>query len=95
MMNFLSLSLTPTTLIAVNHQLKVPKSFKLTVHATPSTYKYPELMKKEEEKVVGKLETAVLSTTAKVKARIDRKNKAEGNDVEMSAADEAIEEKKE
>lgn len=65
------------------------------MHATPSTYKYPELMKKEEEKVVGKLETAVLSTTAKVKARIDRKNKAEGNDVEMSVVDEAIEEKKE
>lgn len=66
----------------------MPKSFKLTVHATPSTYKYPELMKKEEEKIVGKLETAVLSTTAKVKARIDRKNKAEGNDVEMSVVDE-------
>lgn len=53
-------------------------------------------MKKEEEKIVGKLETAVLSTTAKVKARIDRKHKAEGNDVEMSVADEvALEEKKE
>lgn len=51
-------------------------------------------MKKEEEKVVGKIETAVLSTTAKVKARIDRKNKADGHDVEMSVLDEPVEEKK-
>lgn len=36
-----------------------------------------------------KVETVVLSTTNKVKARIDRKNKAEGGaDVEMSVADE-------
>ena len=50
MLNFISLALTPTTLIAVNQKLKVPKSFKITVKATPSTYKYPELMKKKEEK---------------------------------------------
>lgn len=97
MLNFLSLALTPTTLIAVNHKLKVPKSFKITVKATPSTYKYPELMKKKEAKVAEKVVTAVLSTTAKVKARADRKTKAEGGDVEMSVADpaeNAVEEKK-
>jgi len=88
MLNFLSLALTPTTLIAVNSKLKVPKSFKVTVKATPSTYKYPELMKKKEEKVAEKVETAVLSTTAKVKARADRKSKAEGGDVEMTEAPE-------
>jgi len=55
MLNFLSLALTPTTLIAVNSKLKVPKSFKVTVKATPSTYKYPELMKKKEEKVAEKV----------------------------------------
>jgi 26S proteasome regulatory subunit N2 len=96
MLNFLSLSLTPTALIAVNHQLKVPKSFKVTSMDKPSTYKYPELMKKQEEKVKEKVETVVLSTTAKVKARTDRKNKAEGGDVEMSEApaDATKEEKK-
>lgn len=85
MLNFLSLALTPTTLIAVDHNLKVPKSFKFTVKATPSTFKYPELMKKKETKAAEKIETAVLSTTAKVKARNDRKTK--GGDVEMSVAD--------
>jgi 26S proteasome regulatory subunit N2 len=74
----------------------VPKSFKFTSLDKPSTYKYPELMKKQEEKVKEKVETVVLSTTAKVKARTDRKNKAEGGDVEMSEApvDAAKEEKK-
>lgn len=74
MLNFLSLALTPTTLIAVDHQLKVPKSFRMTVKATPNTYKYPELMKKKEEKKTEKVETAVLSTTNKVKARNQKKN---------------------
>ena len=87
MLNFLTLALTPTTYIAVNHKLKVPKSFKFTVKATPSTYRYPELLKKKEEKAKEKVETAVLSTTAKVKARNDRKAKAEGGDVEMSVID--------
>ena len=36
-------------------------------------------MKKDEGKTKEKVETAVLSTTAKVKARNERKNKAEGN----------------
>jgi 26S proteasome regulatory subunit N2 len=86
MMNFLPLALTPTILIGVNHQLKVPKSFNFTVHATPSTFKYPEMTKKKEKEEKGKVETAVLSTTAKVKARIDRKHRADGGDVEMSVA---------
>jgi len=86
MLNFLSLALTPTTLIAVNHKLKVPKSFKIIVKAAPNTFSYPELLKKKEVKAVEKVETAVLSTTAKVKARHDRKHKAEGGDVEMTSA---------
>jgi hypothetical protein len=48
MLNFLSLSLTPTTLIGVNHKLKVPKAFKFVVKTTQSTFKYPEMMKKKE-----------------------------------------------
>lgn len=46
-------------------------------------FKYPEFLKKEENKEKTKVETAVLSTTAKVKARVDRKRK-DGGDVEMS-----------
>lgn len=88
MLNFLSLSLTPTAIIAVNHKLKVPKSFKIISKDKPSTYKYPELLKKQEEVKKEKVETVVLSTTAKVKARVERK-KAEGGDVEMTDANEA------
>lgn len=85
MLNFLSLALTPTHLIAVDHNLKVPKSFKLTVKATPATYKYPEMMKKKETTEKKKVETAILSTTTKVEARL--KKRKQGDDVEMSQAD--------
>jgi len=79
LLNFISLSFTPTALIAVNKDLKVPKSFSFVSQAKPSTFKYPEFLKKDEGKTKEKIETAVLSTTAKVKARTERKKKGEGN----------------
>lgn len=83
MLNFVTLAMTPTAMIAVNKDLKVPKSFQVKLNAKPSLFKYPEFLKKEENKEKTKVETAVLSTTAKVKARVDRKKK-DGGDVEMS-----------
>jgi 26S proteasome regulatory subunit N2 len=80
LLNFISLSLTPTALIGVSENLKVPKSFSFVSNAKPSTYKYPDFLKKEEGKEKEKVETAVLSTTAKVKARAGRKNKTDGNE---------------
>lgn len=74
----MSLALTPTALIGVNENLKVPKSFTFVSNAKPSLYKYPDFLKKEEGKEWTKVETAVLSTTAKVKARVGRKQKADG-----------------
>lgn len=74
LMNFVTLAMTPTALVGVNKDLKVPKSFSVQMNAKPSTYAYPEMMKKEEGKSKEKVETAVLSTTAKVKARKDRKD---------------------
>jgi 26S proteasome regulatory subunit N2 len=91
MLNFLTLALTPTALIAVDTNLKVPKSFKLTIKSTPSTYKYPELMKKQANKEAKKVETAVLSTTDKVAAR--KKKRQTGEDIEM--ANEETEQKNE
>mmetsp|Transcript_39587 Transcript_39587/g.38113 ORF Transcript_39587/g.38113 Transcript_39587/m.38113 type:complete len:107 (-) Transcript_39587:381-701(-) len=78
LMNFLTLSLTPTALIGLNSELKVPKSFTFVSNAKPSTFKYPEFLKRDENKQGGKVETAVLSTTVKVKARNDRKQKTDG-----------------
>jgi 26S proteasome regulatory subunit N2 len=109
LLNFLSLSLTPTALIGVNENLKVPKSFAIVSNAKPSLYKYPDFLKKEEGKEKEKVETAVLSTTAKVKARVGRKQKAENevggvtpatpseekkNDVEMADEEKKKEEEK-
>lgn len=78
LLNFLSLAFTPTALIGVSEQLKVPKSFTIVSNAKPSTFKYPEFLKKDEDKEKEKVETAVLSTTAKVKARVGRKAKLDG-----------------
>lgn len=100
LLNFLSLSLTPTALIGLNKDLKVPKSFAFISNAKPSMYKYPDFLKKEESKKGEKVETAVLSTTVKVRARNDRKNKPEGGgndetkDKEMTHEDEKKEEEK-
>ena len=86
MLNFVTLAMTPTAMIAVNKDLKVPKSFTIKLNAKPSLFKYPEFLKKEEKKENAKVETAVLSTTAKVKARVDRKKK-DGGDAEMSVSE--------
>jgi len=69
-------------LVGVDKNLKVPKSFSFTSKAKPKTYQYPELKKKAEIVAKEKVETFTLSTTAKVKARVDRKRGTAG-DVEM------------
>lgn len=48
LMNFLSLSLTPTELVGVDENMKVPKSFSFVSNAKPSMYKYPDFIKKDE-----------------------------------------------
>lgn len=73
MLNFIHLALAPTALIGLNKDLKVPKSFKCISNVKPSTYKYPEFIKVDAGKKKDKVQTAVLSTTTKAKARKDRK----------------------
>jgi len=73
MLNFITLSLTPTALIGLNKDLKVPKSFKCISNAKPSIYRYPEFIKVDKDKKKDKVATAVLSTTTKAKARKERK----------------------
>lgn len=67
LLNFICLSMTPTALIGLDEQLKVPKSFKFSSNAKPSNFAYPEMLKKEEKKKGEKVETAQLSTANKVK----------------------------
>lgn len=74
MLNFLNLALTPTAIIGINDKLKVPKSFKSISNAKPSMYKYPEMLKVDDNKKKEKVTVAVLSTTDKAKARKARKD---------------------
>lgn len=91
LLNFLSLTLSPTALVGLDENLKVPKSFKVVSKAKPSLYKYPEFLKREENKKEEKVTTAVLSTTAKVKAK---KKGDEGMQVETPAEEAKQEEEK-
>lgn len=72
LMHFLSLSFSSTLLIGLNKEFDVPVDFQVTCNAPASMFAYPSIEEKKEEK--NKLvATAVLSTTAKAKAREARK----------------------
>ena len=61
--HFLSLSFTPTAVIALDKNLQMPE-FPFRVDAKPSLFAYPEKIKPQEKKV-EKLKTAVLSVSKK------------------------------
>ena len=70
--HFLSLAFAPTMLIGLNKDFDMPTSFAVTCNAPPSMFAYPKVEeKKEDEKKL--VATAVLSTTARAKAREARK----------------------
>ena len=94
MLNFVSLALTPTALIGLNENLKVPKSFRWVSNAKPSTYKYPEFIKVDKDKKKEKITTAVLSITTKAKARKDRKEGKTGEEPPSPEPKKTDEEKK-
>ncbi|THD26271.1 26S proteasome non ATPase regulatory subunit [Fasciola hepatica] len=75
--NFISLALTPTTLIALNKDLKMPK-MQFRSNAKPSAFAYPQPLQPEKEKKREKVETAILSITAKQrKKEADKKQHKE------------------
>ncbi|KAE8232672.1 hypothetical protein CF326_g2293 [Tilletia indica] len=96
--HFASLAFTPTALIGLDRELRIPE-FEFRSNARPSWFAYPTAAKVEKEKRVEKVETAVLSTTVKVKARLKRKEKEEaaeaagGMDVDEPASATTAEEK--
>ncbi|GFP92861.1 26S proteasome non-ATPase regulatory subunit 1 homolog a [Phtheirospermum japonicum] len=69
---FISLSFSPTALIGLNHDLKVPK-FDFLSHAKPSLFEYPKPTVVPTATSAVKLPTAVLSTSARAKARVTKK----------------------
>ncbi|WVQ86283.1 hypothetical protein IAT38_008451 [Cryptococcus sp. DSM 104549] len=74
----LGLAFTPTAVIAVDEDIKVPK-VELECNARPSLFAYPATEKKVDEKKKEKAKAAVLSTTARAKAR-ERVKKAEAGE---------------
>uniref|UniRef100_A0A0D6QRD2 26S proteasome non-ATPase regulatory subunit 1 homolog n=1 Tax=Araucaria cunninghamii TaxID=56994 RepID=A0A0D6QRD2_ARACU len=65
---FLSLSFAPTAFVGLNYDLKVPK-FEFLSHAKPSLFEYPRPTTPTTAASAVKLPAAVLSTSAKAKAR--------------------------
>ncbi|CAH8821235.1 unnamed protein product [Trichobilharzia szidati] len=75
--NFISLAFTPTALIALNKDLNMPK-MQFRSNAKPSVFAYPQPLQQEKEKKREKVETAILSITAKQrKKEADRKQHKE------------------
>ena len=72
--HFLSLSFTPTSVIALDQDLEVP-SFKFHSATRPSLFDYPPEQEAKIEDAPEKVKTAVLSTTAQAKRRAQRKEK--------------------
>ncbi|KAL6716527.1 proteasome regulatory particle base subunit [Lecanora helva] len=72
--HFLSLSLTPTSFIALNQDLVVP-NFKCYSATRPSLFDYPPEQETKTEDAVEKVKTAILSTTAQAKRRAQKKEK--------------------
>lgn len=80
--HFLSLSFVPTGIIALNKDLEVP-DFNFVCNTKPSVFDYPPVAEEAVEAAPEKVETAVLSTTAKARQRAKLKAKevaAKGQD---------------
>jgi len=73
--HFLCLSFTPTAIIGLNKDLKMPV-FKFKSNAKPSLFAYPPEVKPPVTKAPQKMRTAELSITKKAKARANRKEQS-------------------
>lgn len=83
--HFISLTFTPTALIGLNSDLKMPK-IEYKSNAKPSLYGYPAPLEEKKEKEREKVSTAVLSITAKAKKKEAEKKKEEKMDVDEPAS---------
>ncbi|SCV74944.1 BQ2448_7973 [Microbotryum intermedium] len=75
----LSLAFTPTAIIAVDKDLRIPKC-EFVSQAKPSLYAYVAATKPPTKETVEKVATAVLSTTAKTTARAKAKESAQADE---------------
>lgn len=75
--HFLGLTFSPTTIIALDSQLRIPK-VDFVSWAKPSMFDYPSTAKPVTEEKKKKTKAAVLSTTAKAQARARSKKAEQG-----------------
>eukprot|EP01083_Nonionella_stella_P089627 250148_1 len=73
LVHFITLAITPTTVIGLNKDLRMPKYFRFRSKAAPGLYDYPEHVKAKASEKKKKASVAELSITAKAKARRSRK----------------------
>lgn len=88
--HFLSLSFTPTAIIGITKDLKIPK-FEINCHAKEKFFEYPKSEEIKENKKEGV--TAVLSTTAKARARARKRKDDMDIDEKPEVKEEKVEEK--
>ncbi|RFU30351.1 hypothetical protein B7463_g5995, partial [Scytalidium lignicola] len=84
--HFLSLSFTPTSMIALDHDLDIP-SLKFHCATRPSLFDYPPEQEVKADEAPTLIATAVLSTTAQAKRRAQKKERAqrrESMDIDQS-----------
>lgn len=84
--HFLSISFTPTSVIALDHELEIP-SVKYHCATRPSLFEYPPEQEVKADEAPTLIATAVLSTTAQAKRRAQKKEKAqrrESMDIDQS-----------
>uniref|UniRef100_A0A5B6ZA94 26S proteasome non-ATPase regulatory subunit 1 homolog n=1 Tax=Davidia involucrata TaxID=16924 RepID=A0A5B6ZA94_DAVIN len=81
---FVSLSFSPTAFIGLNYDLKVP-TFEFLSHAKPSLFEYPRPTTVPATTSAVKLPTAVLSTSARAKARASKKEADQKANAEKSS----------
>ncbi|KAF7236973.1 26S proteasome non-ATPase regulatory subunit 1 [Varanus komodoensis] len=80
--HFLSLAFTPTCVIGLNKDLKMPK-VQYRSNVKPSTFAYPAPLEVPKEKEKEKVSTAVLSITAKAKKKEKEKEKEKKEEEKM------------
>jgi len=79
--HFLSLAFTPTCIVGLNSNLKMPK-IQFRSNAKPSVYAYPEPLQPPKKEELEKVSTAILSITAKSKSRQKKDTKDEAMEVD-------------
>ena len=76
--NFLSLALTPTALLGINADIKMPSSFSVISNAKPSMFAYPAPIVREVMKKAEKVQSAVLSITRRAEANARKREESKG-----------------